>query len=144
MRGIQETARAHLSRDDVAMDMNEVVATYWAAWDEPDEARRRSLLETSWADEAVYQDPMGRAEGRAALVAHIGNVQQNMPGLTTEWTSDIDAYGSVFRFSWVVKDGNNNVTLEGMDFGTIGPDRRIASITGFFGLFPPVDRPAGP
>jgi hypothetical protein len=118
------------------MDVNEVVATYGSAWNEPDASKRRSLLDTSWAEEGVYQDPLGRAEGRAALVAHIGEFQQNMPGLTIEASSGVDTYGRVFRFSWVVKDANGNVALEGMDFGEIAADGRVASITGFFGSFP--------
>lgn len=120
------------------MDINEAVATYGAAWNETDEAKRRKLLEESWADDAIYQDPMGRAEGREALVAHIGGFQQMMAGNTIDATSGIDTYAGVFRFSWVMRDESGNVALEGMDFGEIAPDGRVQSITGFFGPFPAV------
>lgn len=120
------------------MDVDEVVATYGTAWNEQDAAKRRSMLERSWADDAVYQDPLGRAEGRAALIAHIGDFQQNMPGMSIEPTSGVDTYGTVFRFSWEMRDASGNVTLEGMDFGEIAPDGRVASIAGFFGPFPPM------
>ncbi len=120
------------------MDVNEAVATYGAAWNETDEAKRRKLLEQAWADDAIYQDPMGRAEGREALVAHIAGFQQMMAGNTIEPTSAIDTYGRVFRFSWVMRDASGNVALEGMDFGEVAADGRLQNITGFFGPFPPV------
>jgi len=118
------------------MDTNEAVATYGAAWNETDEQKRRALLEQSWADDAIYQDPMGRAEGREALVAHIGGFQQMMAGNTIDATSGVYTYGNVFRFSWVMRDAQGNVAMEGMDFGELADDGLLASITGFFGPFP--------
>jgi hypothetical protein len=118
------------------MDVNEVVATYGAAWNETDEHKRRELLERSWTDDAVYQDPTGRAEGREALVAHIGGFHQMFAAHTIDATSGVDTYGSVFRFAWVMRDPSGGVALEGMDFGELAPDGRIAAITGFFGPFP--------
>jgi hypothetical protein len=118
------------------MDVNELVATYGAAWNEPDDAQRRHLLEQAWADDGVYQDPMGRAEGRDALVAHIAGFRATMPGHTIEPASGVDAYGAVLRFAWVMRDDKRDVALEGVDFGQIAPDGRLAAITGFFGPFP--------
>ena len=118
------------------MDLSEIVAAYGASWNESDEEKRRKLLEQSWADDAIYQDPMGRAEGREALVAHIGGFHEMMPGNTIENTSGVDAHGDVFRFSWAMRGPDGNVALEGMDFGEVAPDGRLKSITGFFGPFP--------
>jgi hypothetical protein len=39
----------------------------WAA----DEAERRRLLEVAWHEDSVYSDPVGRAEGREALISPI-------------------------------------------------------------------------
>ena len=118
------------------MDLNEIVAAYGAAWNETDEGTRRKLLEQSWADDAIYQDPMGRAEGRDALVAHIGGFHEMMPGNTISNTSGVDAHGSVFRFSWEMRDATGAVAMEGMDFGEVASDGRLKAITGFFGPFP--------
>jgi hypothetical protein len=120
------------------MDLHETVAAYGAAWNEPEEDKRRTLLEQSWAEGAVYQDPTGRAEGRDALVAHIGGFQQMFPGNTIENTSGVDTYGEVFRFAWVMRDASGSPALEGMDFGEVAPDGRLKSISGFFGPFPDV------
>src|SRR5947199_8799447 len=39
-------------------ELEKVLLAYAAAWNEGDEAKRHSLLETSWADDGVYIDPM--------------------------------------------------------------------------------------
>jgi hypothetical protein len=121
------------------MDTDDIVATYGAAWNEIDEAKRTALLESSWADDGVYLDPTATAAGRAALIAHIGGFQEIMPGHTIDLTSGVDAHARVFRFSWVMRKADD-IVLEGVDFGELAPDGRIRRIVGFFGPFPPLDR----
>ena len=119
------------------MDTEEIVATYGAAWNETDEAKRADLLERSWADDGIYRDPTATAEGRAALVAHIAGFHSMMPGSTIEQASGVDTHGDVFRFAWVMRNGGE-IALEGIDFGELAPDGRIQRIVGFFGPFPPL------
>ena len=71
------------------MGAAEVVATYGAAWGEADEAQRRALLEKAWSEDGVYLDPTGRADGREALVQHIGGFQQMMPGHRIDMVSGV-------------------------------------------------------
>lgn len=118
------------------MDINEAVATYGAAWNETDEGKRRALLTKSFAETGSYMDPTGQADGRDALVTHIGGFQAMMPGHTIDNASGVDVHGNVFRFAWTMRN-ENGVALEGMDFGEIADDGRISRIVGFFGPFPP-------
>src|SRR5512134_125752 len=97
------------------MDARKVVAAYGAAWNEHDEAKRTALLETSWADDGVYQDPTGIAEGRAALVAHIGGFHGTFPGHTIDFASGVDVTDAGVRWNWVMRNGDA-IVLEGMDF----------------------------
>jgi hypothetical protein len=120
------------------MDATEIITTYGAAWVEPDEQARRALLDKAWADDGTYSDPTGSADGRDALVAHIGGFQAMMPGHTIDNASGVDTRDNVFRFAWVMRNGSE-VVLEGMDYGEFADDGRIAKIVGFFGPFPPVD-----
>lgn len=46
------------------MTTQEIAEAYGAACNEPDEAKRRALLENSWADDGVYTDPQSHVEGR--------------------------------------------------------------------------------
>lgn len=120
------------------MDVAQTVATYGAAWNERDADARAALLEAAWSLDGTYQDPTGRADGRDALVAHIGGFQQTMPGHTIDQESGVDVYGNVFRFAWSMRNADG-VVLEGFDYGELDADGRIARIVGFFGPFPPLD-----
>jgi hypothetical protein len=124
--------------DESLMDTDAIVAAYGAAWNETDEAKRAALLEQSWTDEGTYCDPLSMVEGRAALVAHIGGFQAMMPGHTIDQASAVDAHDGVFRFAWVMRNGEE-IALEGIDFGELASDGRIQRIVGFFGPFPPLD-----
>jgi SnoaL-like protein len=119
------------------MDVSEIVATYGAAWNELEQAKRTALLEASWADDGVYQDPSGIAKGRAALVAYIGEFHEGNPGHTVEQASGVDAYDAGLRWAWVTRNGDQ-IALEGMDFAELAPDGRIKRIVGFFGPLPPL------
>ena len=120
------------------MEPADTIAVYGAAWNEPDDAARTALLERAWSDDGVYRDPLGLAEGRAALVAHIGGFHTMMPGHRIEQASGVDVHGVWFRFAWRMRDGQSVVT-EGVDFGQLAADGRIERITGFFGPLPELD-----
>jgi hypothetical protein len=120
------------------MDASEVVAAYGAAWNEPDEAKRAALLEASWTDDGFYQDPSATADGRAALVTHIGGFHALFPGRTIDMASGIDSNGATLRWAWVMRNGDA-IELEGVDFADLAPDGRILRIAGFFGPLLPLD-----
>ena len=115
-----------------------MAATYGASWNEPDEAKRAALLEASWADDGVYQDPTGTAHGRAALVAHIGGFHQMFPGRSIDFASGVDVTDAGLRWAWVMHNGDQ-VELEGTDFAQLDADGRIRQIVGFFGPLPPLE-----
>ena len=118
------------------MDETAVVAAYGAAWLEPDAGERLALLETAWADDGRYEDPTGAAEGRAALSAHIGAFHAARPGARIEITSGVDRHHDVLRFAWRMVAADGSVAVEGIDFGVLAADGRLARIVGFFGPVP--------
>jgi SnoaL-like domain len=120
------------------MNLAEVVATYGEAW-VADEAERRRLLEVAWHEDGVYSDPVGKAEGREALVSHIAGFQEQFPSHRIVVTSGVDEHDGCFRFSWVLTDADGNIIMEGVDFGEVADDGRIARVTGFFDPLPEVD-----
>ncbi|MEX2236992.1 MAG: nuclear transport factor 2 family protein [Dehalococcoidia bacterium] len=111
----------------------EVVAAYGAAWNEKDEGKRKALLEKAWSDGATYTDPSAHVEGRDALVAHIAGFHGGMPGAQLALTSAVDEHHGSVRFTWAIKGTDGAQMMEGVDFGVLGDDGRLASITGFFG-----------
>jgi len=118
------------------MSIEEIVATYVAAWDEPDRSRRRALLEASITADAVYVDPTVDLRGIAALVDHIDGVQRRLPGSRLDLTTAVDAHHGLARFGWrkVLADGT--ALPDSIDVVEIAADGRLARIIGFFGPLP--------
>lgn len=115
----------------------EIVEAYGASWNEADESKRRALLELSWADDGVFQDPRDRAEGRDALLALIAGFRQAFAGGSIVLTSGIDEHHGLVRFTWRIDDKDGKAVLEGFDFAELAPDGRIKQIAGFWGPLQP-------
>lgn len=94
---------------------------------------RRALLEDVWAEDGTYQDPTADVAGREALVQHIGGFHQAMPGARIEMTSEVSQHHRRFYFAWRLVTGDGATAIEGVDFGTVDLEGRIAEIVGFFG-----------
>jgi hypothetical protein len=118
------------------------VGQYVAAWHEPDPGVRRALLGACWAVDGVYSDPLGRAEGRDGLCAHITTFRERLPGARIDMVSGVDEHDGYLRFAWRMLSPDGAVTLEGVDFGEIDDAGLLRRIVGFFGPLPP--REPGP
>ena len=119
------------------MDPREVVATYRAAWNEPDHTKRIALLEASFAGDGVYQDPTVTAEGCAALAAHIGGFHGQYPDHSVDQASDVDVTPGGLRWAWEIRN-DEGVVIEGSEFAELAPDGRLQRIAAFFGPLPPL------
>jgi hypothetical protein len=111
----------------------DTVGAYGAVWSEPDARARVERLQSCWADAGVYHDPLGRAEGREQLAAHIGGWQERMPGHRIDITSGVDEHDGHVRFAWRMYGPDGTEVMEGMDYGRLDEDGRLALIIGFFG-----------
>jgi hypothetical protein len=118
------------------VDTAHVVSTYVRAWHERDASARRQLLEQTWAEDGIYEDPGGTIEGRGALVDAIADFQERRPGVRIEVRSSVDTFGSHFRFIWATVDAAGDVLREGIDVGRLDEHGRIVSIVGFYGVIP--------
>jgi hypothetical protein len=121
------------------MGVSDVVSAYGAAWNEPDETKRRALLEEGWAEDAVYCDPTATVAGRDALVTHIAGFHQRFPGARIEQSSGVDEHDGWLRFAWTMLGDDRTTIMDGFDVGELGPDGRLNRIVGFFGPFPLLD-----
>jgi len=121
-----------------ATTTQQIVEAYGSAWNETDEAKRRAVLERSWADDGVYTDPQSHAEGRDALVQLIGGFQQQFGGASIVPTSNVDEHHGKLRFTWKMLGADGKQVMEGIDFGELAPDGRIQRIVGFFGPAPAI------
>lgn len=116
----------------------ETIADYVAAWNEPDEEKRRAHLERAWADDGIYIDPMADARGREALLAVIAGFHAQQPGARIVLASGVDQHHNQVRFRWDFLNAEGKTQIAGIDVGELGPDGRLARIIGFWAEPPPL------
>jgi hypothetical protein len=108
------------------------IAAYGAAWLETDASQRLGLLETAWAPDAVYCDPLTRLAGREALSAHIAATQAQLAGGTIAVVSEPVRHHDSAFFRWSMADAAGSTLLTGWDVVQLDDAGRIARLTGFF------------
>jgi hypothetical protein len=119
-------------------NVNELVNAYFAAWLAVDEAECRHHLEISWSEDGIYQNPKADVLGRQALVQHIAGFHKRLPGTKIILVSGVDHHHDKIHFLWKAINPEGETTLDGRDFGEIGPDGRLRRITRFFDPAPPL------
>lgn len=117
-----------------------VVEAYVATWNESDPARRRADIAAAWTEKGNYRDPVMASDGQAGIDAMLAGVQAKFPGFVLKRTSKVDAHGgpagSYLRFTWSLGPVEGPSVVEGVDFCTLAPDGRLASVVGFIDKMP--------
>jgi hypothetical protein len=123
-------------------DITETVDTYLAMWNEEDAAKRAELIETAWAPDGRYVDPVQEADGHAALSAMVDAIGAHYPGQQFRRTTEVDTHHDEVRFGWELGVPGGDVTVAGIDVGILAADGRLQRITGFFGELAPAESAA--
>jgi uncharacterized protein YndB with AHSA1/START domain len=112
--------------------MDSVLAAYINAWAERDPLVRRQLLTECWAEDGVFRDAMGYAEGIDDLNEYIATAQRFAPNmLMTRDGRPSRAHGFVsHRWRMVSPDGTTMMT--GTNTLELTDDGRIRSVVGFW------------
>jgi hypothetical protein len=117
---------------EIAMNTATTIAEqYLAAWNERDPVARRAKVATTFTLEAAYVDPMGRGDGHLGIDNLIGAVQGSFPAHRFELAGTPDSHNDAIRFSWSLVNPAGEPVAHGTDFGTVSPDGRLSSVTGF-------------
>ncbi|KVL13612.1 nuclear transport factor 2 family protein [Burkholderia cepacia] len=127
------TAQSASSASSIHADL---IDRYFDAWNEPDVARRRALIDATYASDAAYRDPLMAGDGHAGIDAMIAAVQARFPAFRFRRTTDVDAFGQHLRFSWALVSPDGAVIVKGSDFGTVDASGRLATVTGFIDEMP--------
>ena len=118
------------------------VETYVATWNETDAARRQASIARAWAASGRYRDPIMASDGPAEIDAMLAAVQARFPGFVLKRTSKVDSHvaaGERFvRFGWSLGPASGPTVVEGVDFGTLDQDGKLASIVGFIDKAPQI------
>jgi len=116
-------------------DAQHVAENYIAVWNEADESRRLKLIETHWADDARYVDPLAQGSGRAQISALVGVVHQRYPGFRFALKGRADEHGDQLRFSWTLGPSGAEDLIEGTDLVQLEAGR-LHTVTGFLDKVP--------
>jgi hypothetical protein len=113
-------------------NVNELVVSYIAAWNERDARKRRDLVAHTWSDDGAYVDAHRNSTGHDAIDKMIASAQGQFVGYRINLRSGIEAHNGHVRFSWEA-GGTPEAPLfiAGTDFATVGEDGRFQSVTGF-------------
>lgn len=95
--------------------MDDALAAYFAAWNEPDADERRRLLGRSVTDDAQLIGPTGCRQGVDGLVERIGRYHTAAPGARVVPASGVDAHSAVARYAWRIIDLQGRHVMDGLD-----------------------------
>jgi len=119
------------------VNVNALVVSYIAAWNEPDPKRRRELVAKTWTDGGSYVDAHRHGEGYDAIDGMIAGAQQQFPGYRIRLVSKIETHNGRLRFSWAAGGTDQApLYLAGTDFVQIASDGRFQAVTGFVDASP--------
>lgn len=113
-----------------------VLSAWDRAWNEPDPAERRRLLDEALTPDAELLDPTVAVRGRDAIAERIGGFGERFPGARVEITSGVDEHHGVARYAWTIYDAGGSSLLDGLDVVERAPDDRLRRVIMFFGSAP--------
>ena len=116
--------------------MSDIVETYVASWNETDPAKRGAAIARAWADKGSYRDPVMASDGHAGIDAMLAGVQAKFPGFVLKRTAPLWLSTFDVRFTWSLGPAAGPTVVEGVDFGTLAADGRLATIVGFIDKMP--------
>ena len=118
-------------------DFDTLAQRYIAVWNETDADARSAAVAALYAEDARYTDPLVDAEGREAIAATIGAVQQQFPGFVFRLAGPVDAHHDQARFTWELGPaGAAEAPIVGFDVAVRDGDGRLASVLGFLDRVP--------
>ena len=116
-------------------EVQAIAEAYIDTWNASDAAAREALLARHWQGDALYQDPLVAATGRAAIGALIDGAQARFPGFRFALSKPASGYGDIARLSWTLGPDGAEAPIEGSDVLLIS-EGRIARVIGFLDRVP--------
>jgi hypothetical protein len=120
-------------------DLATTIDTYLAAYNEPDQATRLTLVGESFHPEGWLIDPPLDGAGHEGISAMMGAVQQQFPAHALRRVTGVDEHHGYFRYGWELVGPTGDVVLAGIDVGELDGWGLLSRVTGFFGPLPARD-----
>jgi hypothetical protein len=117
--------------------MEEIISKYLACWNETDPGARRALIDSVWAVNCSYTDPLAVLSGRDEVDYGIGMAQKQFPGMVFTLAGAVDAHHDVARFTWHLgPEGAEEPLVIGFDVAVVNGDGQLRAIHGFLDKVP--------
>jgi uncharacterized protein YndB with AHSA1/START domain len=117
--------------NEINADAAGLVDAWLAGWSIADEGARARAFEAIAADSVQFGDRYSVIDGRAELVQHVGGAIRFTPGMTLRRKGAVRHCLGTLLADWTaVRDGQD--FAGGSSVFVVGPDGRIASVTGFW------------
>jgi hypothetical protein len=114
-------------------NVNDLITSYLAAWNERDSRRRKELIANTWSIDGSYVDPARTGTGHDGLCAMMATVHERFgPEYKFRLKSTDKAHHEFVRFQWEA-GGTADAPMHfvGTDIGIVGEDGRFESVIGF-------------
>jgi len=106
---------------------------FFALWGEADAQRRRTELAAIAVPALAFRDPHSCTGGHDDLLAHVEAARRFMPGVVLERQGEARQCQGVALVDWAVKGPDGALRARGTNVFDLGPDGRIARVTGIWG-----------
>ena len=123
----------NLVSNDLHANASSAVDGWFAAWSEPDTAKREALLDRLIAETMQFRDRFSMIDGLSDLRPHLAAVHKFMPGLRLEREGDVRHCQGTVLADWVARGADGSERGRGTNVFAIGHHGRIESVTGFWG-----------
>jgi uncharacterized protein YndB with AHSA1/START domain len=124
---------ANLVSNDLHAGASTAVDGWFAAWSEPDAARREAMLDRLATEEVRFKDRFSLIDGLSDLRPHLAAVHRFMPGMRLEREGDVRHCQGTVLADWVARAADGTERGRGTNVFAIGHHGRIESVTGFWG-----------
>ena len=123
---------ANLVADQMLGDAGVHVDAWFAAWSEPDAARRKQHLDGAVSPEVRFRDRFSLVEGRADLDPHLAAVHVFMPGHRLERSGAVRQCQGTALADWRMSGPDGAEKGRGTNVFVFDADGRIADVVGIW------------
>ena len=117
---------------DAGASVPDIVDRWFAAWSEPDAARRNAALDHTVAADVAMHDRFSAIEGAADLREHLAAVHRFMPGMVITRDGDVRQCQGMALADWIARGADGQERARGTNVFVLDADGRVERVTGFW------------
>lgn len=109
------------------------VDAWFDLWTQTDDTARLATLERIASADVAFRDRYSLIDGAQELSAHVAAAQRFMPGIIMQRHGDVRQCQGTVIAEWTAVGPDQAPRGQGSNVFVLGPDGKIASVTGFWG-----------